>query len=111
MDGKRSAEQIGKAFAYDCEHLRPRKAADITSDDIADIIAAVSERAPIQSNRLCAYRYNILHSQYTNTHQSLKGKRKKLKAPKSQSAGMGPKSSPQKNPGQAASETNKVAEV
>ena len=28
MDGKRSAEQIGKAFAYDCEHL-PDKAKQV----------------------------------------------------------------------------------
>ena len=55
MDGKRSADQIGKAFSYDCEHLRPLKAADITKDDIADIIATVSERAPIQANRLRTY--------------------------------------------------------
>ncbi len=55
MDGKRSAEQIRGAFAYDCERLRPLKAADITKDHIADIIATVSDRAPVQANRLRTY--------------------------------------------------------
>jgi hypothetical protein len=37
-------------LAYDCEELRPFKAADITKDHNADIIATVAERAPIQTN-------------------------------------------------------------
>ena len=42
----------------------------------------------LQAIAFDAYRYSILHSWQANTQQSLEGKRKKLKAPKSQSAGM-----------------------
>ena len=43
----------------------------------------------LQAIAFDAYRYSILHSWQSNTRQSLEGKRKRLKPPKSQSAGMG----------------------
>ena len=55
MDGKRSAIEVKRAFKRNAEFLRPLKAADITKDHIADIIATVAENAPIQANRVRGY--------------------------------------------------------
>ena len=74
MDGKRSAQQIKYAFGmgenqeekdspayFDCKFIKPMKARDVTREHIADIIAKVAERAPVQANRVRTY----LHAAFT----------------------------------------------
>jgi integrase len=68
LDGKRSAKQIQYAFgmgedqkekesiaALDCSVLKKMKTRDVTREHIADIIATISERAPVQANRVRTY--------------------------------------------------------
>jgi integrase len=63
LDGKRSAKQIKYAFFNggrddddtNCKSIIHMKARDVTREHIADIIATVAERAPVQANRVRTY--------------------------------------------------------
>jgi integrase len=56
LDGKRSAREIERAFEKDIlPVIGGKKAKDCTPDDVADALADLARRAPVQSNRVRSY--------------------------------------------------------
>ena len=55
LDGKRSAKQISGALDLNSGSIVNMKAKDVTREHIADIIAEVATRAPVQANRVRTY--------------------------------------------------------
>jgi integrase len=56
LDGKRSAREIKRAFNRDViPKIGELKARDVTPEDLADALAPLARRAPVQANRVRSY--------------------------------------------------------